>query len=549
MKRYQFILVLALFYVLQIIFCKPFVDFPMGDDWSYAKAVKNLVEEGRLQYTGWTSMPLIVQVLWGSLFTLPFGFSHGALRLSTIVLAFAGGCGTFALAGKMTNGRQTASFIVTLLMVVNPYYNQMAFGFSTDIPFFAFFIWAVYFLVMYLEDGYLKYFVFAAIFLLLATLIRDITIVTPVALGIALCIKKGIGIKQLVKPVLLLLLVIATICLWRYYLQSAQELPALYDFAKTRLLSSARQGFLKFLVIALQWFVLAVYILSVALLPCTILRMPEVIKTFRRKYVLAAVIGIAGASTGLLLLSPRLVNIFSTNILLFLYCGEIDYVQQRTTPGTIAPGFSPVVDMIAFYVATLSVVLAGCSFTGIAKGGFGIQRIKQLRPSVIFCIVFIILYLVLVSPGGIYPRYLIPLIPLASVLLLYDLNFAILPGKYKKIFVLLSFIYIYAGVAAAYDILQIYRARATALSHLTDRMKVPPQKIDGGFEFNGWHFYDPKAVAKPGKNWWWVVEDEYIVASSELKYYTTIYKVPYTRLLPMGKRWMYVMKKDNPLMK
>jgi hypothetical protein len=52
--------------------------------------VETLVDHGHLSFTIWQSMPLIAQVLWGALFTLPFGFSFLALRVSTAVLGAVG---------------------------------------------------------------------------------------------------------------------------------------------------------------------------------------------------------------------------------------------------------------------------------------------------------------------------------------------------------------------------------------------------------------------------------------------------------------------------
>src|SRR5271157_3667611 len=71
---------------LVVLAIDPVGDFPLNDDWSYGLAVKYLVVDGHLRFTDWLSVPLITQVLWGALFTLPLGFSFTALRFSTLVL-------------------------------------------------------------------------------------------------------------------------------------------------------------------------------------------------------------------------------------------------------------------------------------------------------------------------------------------------------------------------------------------------------------------------------------------------------------------------------
>jgi hypothetical protein len=62
-------------------------NFPLNDDWSYGQAVQNLVSSHQYRLTNWTSMPLLTQVLWGTLFSLPAGFSFTALRFSTLFLS------------------------------------------------------------------------------------------------------------------------------------------------------------------------------------------------------------------------------------------------------------------------------------------------------------------------------------------------------------------------------------------------------------------------------------------------------------------------------
>ena len=65
--------VLAAIWGLVVLAIDPVGDFPLNDDWSYGLAVKYFVVDGRLRFTDWQSIPLITQVLWGALFTLPVG--------------------------------------------------------------------------------------------------------------------------------------------------------------------------------------------------------------------------------------------------------------------------------------------------------------------------------------------------------------------------------------------------------------------------------------------------------------------------------------------
>ena len=61
----------VLIYVASIIVVNSLANFPLNDDWSFARAVQNLVEKGDWRPTGFTAMPLIAQSPWGAIFCLP----------------------------------------------------------------------------------------------------------------------------------------------------------------------------------------------------------------------------------------------------------------------------------------------------------------------------------------------------------------------------------------------------------------------------------------------------------------------------------------------
>jgi hypothetical protein len=80
---------LTLVWLVIVFLVNPVGDFPLNDDWAYAKAVQSLLR-GDLQLTDWAPASQIAQIAWGALFCLPFGFSFTALRLSTLVLGWVG---------------------------------------------------------------------------------------------------------------------------------------------------------------------------------------------------------------------------------------------------------------------------------------------------------------------------------------------------------------------------------------------------------------------------------------------------------------------------
>ena len=83
----SFLVPVACLVLLTVCVVPPKGDFPLNDDWVYAKAVRWMLEEGR--YTGhpFSRATLVAQVVWGALFVALFGFSFTTLHASTLVLA------------------------------------------------------------------------------------------------------------------------------------------------------------------------------------------------------------------------------------------------------------------------------------------------------------------------------------------------------------------------------------------------------------------------------------------------------------------------------
>jgi hypothetical protein len=163
---------------------RPVGDFPLNDDWSYGKIVRTLVETGRLEYTPWVSMALLTQILWGALFCLPFGFSHTALRFSTLTLGLAGILGIYGLLRECRLTRSTA-FLGALTVAVNPVFFNLSATFMTDVPFFAFAVLSAWLLVRALRRGSVPLAVGGIALACGATLIREVGMIIPFAFALA----------------------------------------------------------------------------------------------------------------------------------------------------------------------------------------------------------------------------------------------------------------------------------------------------------------------------------------------------------------------------
>jgi len=75
--------------------------------------------------------------------------------------------------------------------------------------------------------------------------------------------------------------------------------------------------------------------------------------------------------------------------------------------------------------------------------------------------------------------------------------------------------------------------------------KISPKQIDGGYEFNGWYLADRNYKQKDQKSYWWVDDDEYIVASGPLSGYQEIARYPFKRWLPVAEKPILTLRRST----
>ena len=184
------VLAITLLWAGAILIVHPWGNFPINDDWSWALAVDAAVTHHTWHLTDFTGMPLATQIVWGSLFCLPFGFSFVALRVSTLVLSWVALVGVFALL-KECGGTRPQAIVGTLAVLLSPLFFALSLTFMTDVPFIACAVWAVVFTVRYQRDERPIQFAAIVALLLAATLERQTGIPLAVAIALALAVSPG----------------------------------------------------------------------------------------------------------------------------------------------------------------------------------------------------------------------------------------------------------------------------------------------------------------------------------------------------------------------
>src|SRR5688500_5115162 len=89
-RRRVDLMLLSFFWLAMVLITDPRGEFPLNDDWMYARSVLSLVEKGRYVLCDFQAVTALLQILWGALFAKIFGFSMTILRVSVLVLGWAG---------------------------------------------------------------------------------------------------------------------------------------------------------------------------------------------------------------------------------------------------------------------------------------------------------------------------------------------------------------------------------------------------------------------------------------------------------------------------
>ena len=149
-KNSYFFSLLGIFLLAELI-VNPTGEFPLNDDWSYAKSILTWIKEGRYDLGEWPAMTLVAHLAWGLLFTKIGGFSFFVLRLSTLVSSFIGIWFLFKIIRKISKSALVA-FTGSLVLLFNPIYFNLSNTYMTDVNFNTLLLLACYFTINFFEN-------------------------------------------------------------------------------------------------------------------------------------------------------------------------------------------------------------------------------------------------------------------------------------------------------------------------------------------------------------------------------------------------------------
>ncbi|MDN3664284.1 glycosyltransferase family 39 protein [Algibacter miyuki] len=523
-NKYKDQLGFLVLWLLLIFIINPIGDFPLNDDWCYGKSVRTLYQDGYLKLYNWGEMTLVGHVYWGYFFTKIFGFSFTVLRWSTLVLGYATILGIYNLLKAAKLVRWMVLF-GTALCVMNPIFLSLSFSFMTDVPFLCVSIWSLYLFLKALQTNRWQPIYWAVFFCFWAFLIRQLAWVFPVVWLLTVLFTKKRTVKNITQALLPLLMMVVFSLVFSYIMDSQGLLPKRYNSKFTVLLGSITNLDLGVFFRFISYFLRSVAYIGFLFAPIHIFYLNRYkfkayhVWTIVYTVVVTAAIILAGKTI------PSLDNVW-----IDFGVGPITLADHSgnftTTPSPRAP--------VWFWqmVTAVGVFSSVALIFNLRQFIIALFNKKIISHEVVLSVMFFVVYLTPFLIVGVYDRYLLPLFPMAIVLL--GANSKKNP---KEMFQYCAFGFLgvltWFSVSATHDYLSWNRVRWEALNELTDS-GVSKEHIQGGAEFVTWYHFSEER-----ERWWEIVTPVYTLVFQHEKKDQVIKTYHYRRWLP-GNGDMYM---------
>ena len=516
-------LLLGLTWGLMLLLVNPTGEFPLNDDWSYANSVKSLLERGEFWFSGIEGMTLIGQVLWGTLFCLPWGFSFLALRISVMLLGLGGILATYGLLRESQLPNPLA-FAGALCVAVNPVFFELSSTFMTDVPFYSVCILGAYVLLRSLRTQSGLW--LGAGMLVFATMIRQVGVIIPIAYAVAVLLKGEGKLRVRAKQALIPLVTVGLgLLLYSAFVQENTGLPAI--FKNIGRISGSQDIYLIVVNTVKRSIIIPVY-LGLYLLPFWGFVQPQ-----RKLIWIPTVIFMAIAALW----------VFAGRQLPFL--GNILF-DTGLGPNTLKDGSILTVHAdypFLWLCLSLAAIELACFIGYRLVLDYGAKKkLAGLSTPKLFAGLACFLFFVpLAIQHSLFDRHILLFLPFVMILVLGAQEISQL--KIKVTLGMLGLMAIFS-VLATHDYLSWNRVRWQALDELMTE-GIAPALIDGGFEFNGSYTYKKDYKRTSQKSWWWVDKDTYLVSFGVVRGYTEKASYSYPRWLKPGRGTIMVLVKET----
>jgi hypothetical protein len=490
-------------------------EFPLNDDWAYAHATRSFLETGRIERLPWTWTPIVTHVGIGAAFSSLLGFSFETLRIAGLSLGCLGLLAAYGLCRQAGAG-VWPSALGAAVVGFNPIHLNLSFTFMTDVPFAALTTASLLLLARGLErlgrtaigGGGIAAIGGGLALAAAATFSRQPGAAVPVAFFAALLVGGRIRARWLALGAVVLVGGVLLLDLWA---EEASGLFTVRGFVEDTL---HRPGLVR--LFATQTLEALVYL--------GLFLSPVVALCVTPARWLAAAAAAAFATAAVLLLPARMP--LGGNVLYDLGVGP------ATLQGSESLGGGPA--WLWFWATALAFASTGfaCSLCaqGVRRRWSGLRD----RPGWLLLAAFPLVYLPPLLTGSEYfDRSLLPVLaPLVALLLVLPAPAQPPPRAAAAAALVLLLLLGGFGVAGTRDYLEHHRARQVLFEEVM-ALGIPPDRIDAGFELDGWHNRDVLHWRRDAQG---VHDPEYLLVHGAPRQlparYRLVRELGYRRLLP-----------------
>jgi 4-amino-4-deoxy-L-arabinose transferase-like glycosyltransferase len=537
---------LAAGFALLVVVISPRHNTPVQDDWDYARTVAIFLHTGTFQRSALAQATEIFTTAWGALFAAPLGFSFVSLRLSTLCLSVLAVLLFYALLGQL--GFDVPRRVVgAATLLASPLFVYLSFSFMTDVPALFWMIAALLLFVLGLKRDDARLALLGSACACLAFLTRQIGLV-PAFAAAAFYAWSAVPGRRLrfVAASLALPVVVALAYGWWSLNGGVNWANAQLTVAGTRdFLFSPGMPLVVVRRVVIYALTLAFYLLPIWLGATAALPRLRALRAQARPadWAFGALIGlIFGVEIAHLGAAgqwqPYLADAL-TGAGLRPYLGYFAYQAGSRRPDLLPAGARAALTAVC---GLLACALACLAFATLRRRDASERRTGRW----LVYAVGIALAVPTLLFNTAFERYILPLLPIAIVLLL-DVTSRLrlsrpLAGLGLAGMALLS-------VALMRDFWGWMDARWTAAESLVAR-GVPLDMLDAGYEWDGWQLYDDSMAyirAHPEplsvNPWEYIIDPEYIMSFTPLADYAVELKIDFNSPFGPNEGRFYVLRR------
>lgn len=515
--------IILMLHVAIVAIVQPRGDFPLNDDWSYAHSVQWLLAEGRIRLSPWVGMNLVPQTLAGGAIVSLFGFSFETLRHLTQAVAVSAMVAAYFWF-RTVRLEPSCALIATVTLVAFPAWPVLANSYMTDLYGLALALPAATFFCAALRDPRRSMLLAATAFSVAGVLERQVVLVIPFAFMVAWCwTRRSWDIRSLAIGAAPFLIAAASAVAYHAYLALGPGVPEGHRLAYGRLLpmtiaAFTNEGGLRTLVLsnaagiagylglfAVGWFAWygmagasrlqkGIVLVAGAIIAVLALALPW-LPPYRSHQVIDA------AGIGPLLLHDTVRGLAALD----------------RTPGLL---WRLVAVPAAFATAALALML-GVAAASVIRQGRGADA------TTVFTLAVIGAYLGPFVMIDYFDRYLVFVLPFIFALWARTWKPSPAARWRRGAAILWVGVALALSAAATRDYFSWNRARWDAI-RFAERLGGHAGTIDGGYEYNALRLYE-KGTGTSHPSWWWIKDDEYVVAFSGVPGYREVetWRVPH----------------------